>query len=81
MSLYFLDVPSRLLRGGLVLILLVVSGCAVSPPAYLMAPTHPVQAGSVGARSLISDAKSWPEVEPGDWGDLNRKVTPKGAGQ
>ncbi|NDA47564.1 MAG: hypothetical protein EBY21_09895 [Alphaproteobacteria bacterium] len=71
----------RIVRVCLALIPLAVSGCAVSPPAFLMAPAHPVQTKSGEARSLMSDAKAWPEVEPADWSNLNKEVTPKGAGR
>ena len=66
---------------SLALIVLCLSGCAIQAPAYLIAPTDPSRSKPSDVRSVISDARDWPIVESGKWGDLNRQITPKGGGK
>jgi hypothetical protein len=55
-------------------------GCASAPPAYLAAPADPTRAvRPVPAAYVTAGAASPAIVEPTDWEQLNRDVTPKGS--
>jgi hypothetical protein len=63
-----------------VLAALGLAGCAPTPPAYLAAPADPTRAvRPVQALQVTSGAASLAIVEPTDWDELNRNVTPKGS--
>jgi hypothetical protein len=66
---------------GLCLLGLTLAGCAREAPAWLAAPAEapaPTRATPAPA-PVTADARPWATVEPGDWAELNRRVSPKGA--
>ena len=69
------------MRASFALITLALTGCSVQPPAYLAAPAEPSRSKPIETQSLTKDARDWPEVVTGNWGDLNRQIAPKGAGR
>jgi hypothetical protein len=57
-----------------------LAGCAPTPPAYLAAPADPSRAvRPVSEPRVTAEAKRLAIVEPADWDELNRNVTPKGS--
>jgi len=56
-----------------------LGGCAREAPIYLVAPAN-APAPSARPVSLTTGFRAWATVEPGDWAELNRKVTPQGGG-
>jgi hypothetical protein len=63
----------------LVLAAIGLAGCAPAAPAYLAAPADPTRPGrALAAPSVTPDARRHAVVEPQDWDELNRRVTPKG---
>jgi hypothetical protein len=48
-------------------------------PAWLAAPADAPAPSRAAPAPVSADARAWATVEPGDWAELNRRVTPKGA--
>ncbi len=63
---------------GLCLVGLTLAGCAREAPIWLAAPAD-APARSARLAPVSADARAWATVEPGDWAELNRRVTPKGS--
>ena len=64
---------------GLCLLGLTLAGCAREAPAWLAAPADAPAPPRGAPAPVTADARAWATVEPGDWAELNRRVTPKGA--
>ena len=63
---------------GLCLLGLTLVGCAREAPAWLAAPADAPAPARAAPAPVTAEARPWATVEPVDWAELNRRVTPKG---
>ena len=63
---------------GLCLLGLTLAACAREAPIWLAAPAAAPAPPRAAHTPVTADARAWATVEPGDWAELNRRVTPKG---
>jgi hypothetical protein len=57
---------------------LALAGCAQQVPGSLLAPADPSQGLRLQrSASVTSDARDYKIIEPLEWGELNRRVSPQ----
>lgn len=55
-----------------------LAGCAPTPPFWLVAPADPhTQLRSPRYAPVVAGVKDYRVVDPKDWRELNKEVTPK----
>ena len=54
------------------------AGCAREAPVWLAAPADAPAPPRAAPAPVTADARAWATVEPLDWAELNRRVTPRG---
>jgi hypothetical protein len=61
---------------------LAVAGCAQQVPPSLLAANDATQGlRNTRSASVTHDARDYKIIEPLEWQELNRRVTPKGSGK